>query len=121
MENRGHEIKLQSRVVNTRNTIINLIFNGASNKGKLKRSQLAESLQRPRERALQQQRFSAATTYNPPPLLRYVEGGSLTGIYAMRSLGIDPGTGKELMRRTVRPPSSGTLRRMCWSATPNPR
>ena len=31
MENRGHEIKLQSRVVNTRNTIINLIFNGASN------------------------------------------------------------------------------------------
>ena len=37
MENRGHEIKLQSRVVNTRNTIINLIFNGASNKGKLKK------------------------------------------------------------------------------------
>ena len=34
-----------------------------------------------------------------PALLRYVEGNSLTGIYAMRSLGIDPATGRELFMR----------------------
>lgn len=95
MENRGHEIKLQSRVVNTRNTIINLIFNGASNKGKLKK--ISNSLRAYNDRVNEHYNSNqGGNDVQSTPLLRYVEGGSLTGIYAMRSLGIDPATGKEL-------------------------
>ncbi len=98
MENRGHEIKLQSRVVNTRNTIINLIFNGASNKGKLKK--ISNSLRAYNDRVNEHYNSNqGGNDVQSTPLLRYVEGGSLTGIYAMRSLGIDPGTGKELYMR----------------------
>lgn len=98
MENRGHEIKLQSRVVNTRNTIINLIFNGASNKGKLKK--ISNSLRAYNDRVNEHYNSNqGGNDVQSTPLLRYVEGGSLTGIYAMRSLGIDPATGKELYMR----------------------
>ena len=98
MENRGHEIKLQSRVVNTRNTIINLIFNGASNKGKLKK--ISNSLRANNDRVNEHYNSNqGGNDVQSTPLLRYVEGGSLTGIYAMRSLGIDPATGKELYMR----------------------
>ena len=97
-ENRGHEIKLQSRVVNTRNTIINLIFNGASNKGKLKK--ISNSLRAYNDRVNEHYTSNqGGNDVQSTPLLRYVEGGSLTGIYAMRSLGIDPATGKELYMR----------------------
>ena len=98
MENRGHEIKLQSRVVNTRNTIINLIFNGASNKGKLKK--ISNSLRAYNDRVNEHYNSNqGGNDVQSTPLLRYVEGGSLTGIYAMRSLGIDPAPGKELYLR----------------------
>lgn len=98
MENRGHEIKLQSRVVNTRNTIVNLIFNGASNKGKLKK--ISNSLRAYNDRVNEHYNSNqGGNDVQSTPLLRYVEGNSLTGIYAMRSLGIDPGTGKELYMR----------------------
>lgn len=98
MENRGHEIKLQSRVVNTRNTIINLIFNGASNKGKLKK--ISNSLRAYNDRVNEHYNSNqGGNDVQSTPLLRYVEGCSLTGIYAMRSLGIDPATGKELYMR----------------------
>ena len=98
MENRGHEIKLQSRIVNTRNTIINLIFNGASNKGKLKK--ISNSLRAYNDRVNEHYNSNqGGNDVQSTPLLRYVEGGSLTGIYAMRSLGIDPATGKELYMR----------------------
>lgn len=98
MENRGHEIKLQSRVVNTRNTIINLIFNGASNKGKLKK--ISNSLRAYNDRVNEHYNSNqGGNDVQSTPLLRYVEDGSLTGIYAMRSLGIDPATGKELYMR----------------------
>lgn len=98
MENRGHEIKLQSRVVNTRNTIVNLIFNGASNNGKLKK--ISNSLKAYNDRVNEHYNSNqGGNDVQSTPLLRYVEGNSLTGIYAMRSLGIDPGTGKELYMR----------------------
>ena len=98
MENRGHEIKLQSRVVNPRTTIINLIFTGASNKGKLKK--ISNSLRAYNDRVNEHYNSNqGGNDVQSTPLLRYVEGGSLTGIYAMRSLGIDPATGKELYMR----------------------
>ena len=98
MENRGHEIKLQSRVVNTRNTIVNLIFNGAANKGKLKK--ISNSLRAYNDRVNEYYNSNLhGNDAQSTPLLRYYEGGSLTGIYAMRSLGIDPATGKELYMR----------------------
>ena len=98
MENRGHEIKIQSRIVNTRNTIITLLFNGASNKGKLKK--ISNSLRAYNDRVNEHYNSNqGGNDVQSTPLLRYVEGGSLTGIYAMRSLGIDPATGKELYMR----------------------
>lgn len=98
MENRGHEIQLRSRIVNTKNTIINLMVNGVSNKGRLKK--ISNSLKAYNDRVNEYYKsgtgdFEAQSS----PLLRYYEGGSLTGIYAMQSLGIDPATGNELYLR----------------------
>lgn len=98
MDNRGHEIKIQSRIVNTENTIVTLLFNGASNKGKLKK--ISNSMRSYNDRV--NDHFNGGLGGNDvqaTPQLRYIEGNSLTGIYAMRSLGIDPATGKELFLR----------------------
>lgn len=98
MDNRGHEIKIQSRIVNTENTIVTLLFNGASNKGKLKK--ISNSLKSYNDRV--NEHFNSGLGGNDvqaTPQLRYIEGNSLTGIYAMRSLGIDPATGQELFLR----------------------
>lgn len=98
MENRGHEIKIQSRIVNTRNTIITLLFNGASNKGKLKK--ISNALKSYNDRVNEHYNSGiGGNDVQATPLLRYYEGGSKTGIYAMRSLGIDPATGRELFMR----------------------
>ena len=98
MDNRGHEIKIQSRIVNTENTIVTLLFNGASNKGKLKK--ISNSLKSYNDRV--NEHFNSGIGGNDvqaTPQLRYIEGNSLTGIYAMRSLGIDPATGQEQFLR----------------------
>ncbi|WP_418422552.1 SusC/RagA family TonB-linked outer membrane protein [Alistipes sp.] len=98
MDNRGHEIKIQSRIVNTENTIITLLFNGASNKGKLKK--ISNSLKSYNDRVNDfYHSGEGGNDLQATPQLRYIEGNSLTGIYAMRSLGIDPGTGQELFLR----------------------
>lgn len=98
MENRGHEIQIRSRIVNTENTIVSLMFNGASNRGKLKK--ISNSLKAYNQRVNDFFNNSAGSAaLQSKPLLRYQEGGSLTGIYAMSSLGIDPQTGRELFVR----------------------
>ena len=98
VENRGHEIQLRSRIVNTKNTIINLMFTGASNKSKLKK--ISNSLKAYNDRVNEHYNSNnGGNDVQATPLLRYYEGGSQTGIYAMRSLGIDPATGQELFLR----------------------
>lgn len=98
MDNRGHEIKIQSRIVNTENTVVTLLFNGASNKGKLKK--ISNSMKSYNDRVNDfYHSGEGGNDRQATPQLRYIEGNSLTGIYAMRSLGIDPATGKELFLR----------------------
>lgn len=98
MENRGHEIRISTRIVNTKNTSITLHANGASNKGKLKR--ISNSLKSYNDRVNDYYHSGAdGNEAQSTPQLRYIEGNSLTGIYAMRSLGIDPATGGELFVR----------------------
>ncbi len=98
VENRGHEIEIRSRVVNTKNTKLYLTLNGASNKNKLKK--ISNSLRSYNERVDEYYESGAGNLEDfTKPLLRYYEGCSMTSIYAMQSLGIDPVTGDELFMR----------------------
>ena len=75
---------------------INVFVSGVSNKNKIK--EISNSL-----RSLTEEMDRDAANSNKP-LIRFVEGQSLNAIWAVRSLGIDPSTGKEVF---VRP--DGTL------------
>ena len=54
--------------------------------------EITETLKAQNQAALQQQISSGATT----PVLQYAEGASVSGLYAVRSLGIDPSNGYEI-------------------------
>lgn len=98
VENRGHEIQISTRIINTRNTSITLRANGASNKSQLKK--ISNALKAYNDRVDEFYHSNlGGNDVQSTPLLRYYEGSSRTGIYAMRSLGIDPATGRELYMR----------------------
>lgn len=89
LENKGVELNLA--VIPYRNEATQSYWvvsvNGSHNKNKLKEI----------SQALQHQNDINASAESVSPLPRYVEGQSTTGIWAVRSLGIDPATGDEIL------------------------
>lgn len=107
MRNRGFEINIQASVYNTKNLHITAFANMAHNTNTIVK--ISNALKS----------FNDSIDYkqaNDPnfkgvPLLRYNEGQSLYSIYAVRSLGIDPENGRELLVK-----KNGTLTYE-WSAS----
>ncbi|MDL2320650.1 TonB-dependent receptor, partial [Alistipes sp. OttesenSCG-928-B03] len=101
--NKGFEVSARVAVVRQKDLQLNLWGNVAHNKGELVK--ISESMrdynllvEKEFKEAEEGQSTSAAAT-DPKfskPLRRYENGSSLTSIWGMRSLGIDPTTGKEL-------------------------
>jgi TonB-linked SusC/RagA family outer membrane protein len=105
--NRGFEFKTSLNVVNTKDVNITLIGNMAHNKNKI--VEIAESLKSYNKRIddyynqystntnpLFLMYFNDQNTKYSKPIMKYEEGSSLTTIYGMRSLGINPANGKEV-------------------------
>lgn len=101
--NKGFEIQLKSTLLNRKDWFLAVYANLAHNKNKILK--ISESL-----KAYNDQVNSHYDGYDATPwakadskysqvFLQYVEGGSLTSIFGMRSLGINPADGREIYLR----------------------
>ncbi len=104
VENKGYELEFRSEVVKRKDLFVALFANLAHNKNKILK--ISESLKayndRVKDHFANSNRFDGSNT---KPFTQYVEGGSLTSIWGVPSLGIDPATGNEIF---VRPDGSIT-------------
>ena len=102
VKGKGYEIILKSSIVNKTDWNFNVYFNLAHDKRKFVK--IAESLKAYNQKVEDHFNDKNTLVYNSSignnsisePFKQYVEGGSLTPIYAVRSLGIDPTNGKEI-------------------------
>lgn len=100
--NKGFEFQLRSTIINRKDLFVALFANMAHNENKILK--ISESLRNYNNQVLDKYKDSDnvlnkgkeeyAKTY-----LQYVEGGSLTSIFAVRSLGINPADGREIYMR----------------------
>ncbi|MGL5682284.1 MAG: SusC/RagA family TonB-linked outer membrane protein [Marinifilaceae bacterium] len=97
--NKGYEFELYTNLITTSNWNLGIWGNYAHNENRLEK--IAESMKNYNNRVND---YYADYDYNienlkyTRPFVKYEEGGSLNAIYGMRSLGIDPATGKEIFQ-----------------------
>ena len=94
VENKGFEMNLRANIVRKNNWFVALFANLAHNKNKILK--IAESLKAYNDSV---DKHFKENRNESEPFMKYVEGGSLTSIFGMRSLGIDPATGEEIFLR----------------------
>ncbi|MDR2130876.1 MAG: SusC/RagA family TonB-linked outer membrane protein [Odoribacteraceae bacterium] len=96
--NSGYEFSLTLKPVETRDVDVFVIWNGNHNKNEIKKIGTALNEYNARVDAY----FTSGGAYNTTntnlarPFTKYEEGNSLSAIYGMKSLGIDPARGFEL-------------------------
>jgi TonB-linked SusC/RagA family outer membrane protein len=108
--NKGFEIKTSLNLINTKDFNFVLIGNLAHNRNRI--MEIAQSMKRYNSRIDDYYKgYNSSTSpalilyYNQQnakfakPIMKYEEGSSLTTIYGMRSLGINPANGKEVYMR----------------------
>lgn len=83
----GFEYSIWAKILKTKDWELNLSLNGLHSKTKI--NNISDALKRKNE-------SNASNNYNVAPLLQFREGESPTTIYAVRSAGIDPASGKEI-------------------------
>ncbi|MFC3559239.1 SusC/RagA family TonB-linked outer membrane protein [Pedobacter jamesrossensis] len=93
MANEGYELYLTANAFRNKDFNINITGNLAHNVNTLVK--LSNSLKTLNDK-IDQYQTNPDKNAQSTPLLRYNEGQSLTAIYAVRSLGIDPENGKEI-------------------------
>jgi len=91
MSNRGFEVNLRATVIRNKNLQVSLHGNFTRNVNRIEA--ISESLKRYNDEVDKEQEKEGNES---KPLLRFREGESLNTIYAVRSLGIDPETGREI-------------------------
>lgn len=98
VENTGYELSLTSNLVKKGPWFVNLYVNAAHNDNKIKK--ISNSLKNYNDEiddyynSLKDNSTDAAKVFT-----KYVEGGSTTSIFGMKSLGIDPSSGDEVFVR----------------------
>ena len=88
----GFEFSLWGKIIKTKDWEWNLSWNGLHSKTTI--NKISEALKRKNEQNATGQTSSGAVSTSP--LAQYREGESPSAIYAVRSAGIDPATGKEI-------------------------
>ena len=86
-ESNGFEFSLWGKLIQTRDWQWNLSVNGLHSKTTIK--DISDALKRLNDK-------NAENNFNAAPRMQYREGESPTTIYAVRSAGIDPASGKEI-------------------------
>lgn len=90
LTNRGYEFSVSYTPVKTKKMLLNLSFNGAHNTNRIRK--ISDFLKRYNDTVNSQ----AQSSSTPTTVFLFTEGQSMNTIYAVPSLGIDPGTGKEI-------------------------
>ncbi len=108
VENRGVDVNLTYRLINRPDFFLNITGAFSTNTNKIK--ELSDAMRHFNESQdkLVDDRTEEGARWKP--VLRYVEGGSMTAIWAVPSLGINPRNGREIY---VRPDGSTTYE---WSS-----
>ncbi|WP_059026346.1 SusC/RagA family TonB-linked outer membrane protein [Gabonibacter massiliensis] len=97
VRNRGIELSLSGNLINKSDIHLNVYGNLSHNRNRImKISDALREYNRKVDGYYGDYHEGLSDLKYTRPLLKYVEGGSLTAIWGMRSLGIDPSTGKEL-------------------------
>ena len=92
--NKGVEVKLSVTPIRGRDWRVNFFINGAHNKNEL--TKISDALSKYNESVKEAQKTIPYGTTHIERVFLFEEGQSLNSIYAVRSLGIDPGTGQEM-------------------------
>ncbi|WP_044213095.1 SusC/RagA family TonB-linked outer membrane protein [Saccharicrinis fermentans] len=90
VKNEGFELALNWQVMRSKNGFLNLTFSGVTNTNTI--LGLSDAM---KEFNKTQDELASQLNYGKP-VVKYVEGGSMTSIWAVPSLGIDPATGREI-------------------------
>lgn len=105
VRNRGFELDIRAELVKRDDLLVIFWGNMAHNKNRIMK--ISESLKAYNERVNeefakyeQQGLVNQQDEKYAKPVLQYVEGGSLTSIFGMRSLGINPSDGEEIFLRS---------------------
>lgn len=86
VENRGFDLNMNYRAWQNKGSFVSVFFGVSHNTNKVRK--INDAL-----KAFNDNQDSKETT---SPIIRYAEGQSMTAIWAVKSLGIDPATGQEL-------------------------
>ena len=104
VRNRGFELDLRAELVKRKDWLIVFWGNMAHNKNRIMK--ISDALKAYNERVNEEfakyEQQGLANQQNEKyakPVLQYVEGGSMTSIFGMRSLGINPADGEEIFMR----------------------
>ncbi|WP_294469803.1 SusC/RagA family TonB-linked outer membrane protein [uncultured Bacteroides sp.] len=105
VENKGFELKVRGDIYRDRNWTIALWGNMAHNKNQILKISNSQKAYNERVKAFYKKEldsqnlgFSLTDAAYSVPIPQYEEGRSLTSIWAVRSLGIDPTTGEEIFQ-----------------------
>ncbi len=98
VRNKGIEISLKSMIVNQKDLLVSVYANIAHNKNEILK--ISESLAAYNEKVNEYYTTKDVDRDYSKALTKYIPGGSLTSIFAMRSLGIDPANGDELFLKS---------------------
>lgn len=100
--NKGFEVQLRSTLLNTKEWYVAVFANLAHNENEI--TKISDSMKEYNRRVMDKY-ANYDTGYNKgdaayaDTYLQYVEGGSLTSIFAVKSLGINPANGREVFVR----------------------
>ena len=99
--NQGFELQVRGEVLRNRDWLVALWGNMAHNKNKIMKISDSQRAYNQRvkdfyQKAINEQAYSSYDPQYGVPIAQYEEGQSLTSIWAVKSLGIDPTTGKEI-------------------------
>lgn len=100
--NKGLEIQLRSTLLNTKDWYVAIFANMAHNKNEI--TKISDSMKDYNKRVLEKYAnygsvFEKSKEEYAKTYLQYVEGGSLTSIFGVKSLGINPADGYEIFQR----------------------
>lgn len=100
-ENRGYDWSLSGAILKTKELQWRLTLSGQHNRDKIKK--ISNSLQyrnsENRDQMMDTDLSDKGIYRGTAPKIQFEEGNSSTAIYVVRSLGIDPATGKEIFRK----------------------
>ena len=104
IKNTGFEFQLRSDILNKKDMLFSVFANLSHNKNEILKisNSLSNYNDKVNEHYEGYNQWNSSDEKYAKPFMKYEEGGSLTSIFGMKSLGIDPSSGQEVFERKDR-------------------